>query len=680
MDPHQKSVLEKTRERAADLREQIERHSSLYYVDAQPEISDPDFDALLRELQDIETQYPELATPDSPTQRVGGEPLEGFETVEHAVPMLSIDNTYNYDELRKFDERVRKGLKEGDAPSYVVELKLDGVAIALRYEDGVLTRAVTRGDGAKGDDVTRNVRTIQALPLKLKGNPAGTLEVRGEVFIRRGALRDLNELREAEGEAPFANPRNTAAGTLKTLDPSVASERPLDIFLYDIASIEGVSPKSHQDTLNRLKELGLPVNGLRELCLDIEGVINQCGSEQPEREHKDLFSPTETLCAKRGNLDYETDGLVIKLDDQAQRDRLGATAKSPRWAIAYKFPADVARTKLLGISVQVGKSGAITPVAELDRVALAGTMVKRASLYNFEDLARKDLRVGDTVEVQKAGEIIPQVLRFLPEERPANAEFFEPPTECPDCHTELQKDPEGVFIRCLNLACPAQVKERLAFFAGRGAMDIEGLGPTIIELLVDCGLVKDPSDLYKLEAEPLQELERMAEKSARNLVGSIEKSKAQPLSRLLNGLGIRHIGSVVAELLADHFGTMDALAKATEDDLKDIHEIGETVAATVVGFFETPENRALVGRLRDCGLTLEQPLQADRQPQVFDGKTFVVTGKLEEFTRDGMHSLIKKLGGRPSSSVSKKTDFLVAGAGAGSKYKKAQKLGVTILT
>ncbi len=664
MSSRTKNIPKKIRERVADLCEQLERHNRLYYVEAQPEIFDVEFDALLRELQNLEAEYSVLATPDSPTQRVGGEPLDGFETVDHAVPMLSIDNTYTYDELRKFDERVLKGLKEGDAPAYVVELKLDGVAIALRYEKGTLVRAITRGDGVRGDDVTKNVQTIRSVPLKLEGNPPGTLEVRGEVFMRRQELERINELREKEGEAPLANPRNTTAGTLKMLDSKEVAKRRLDIFLYDIAPIEGATLDSHQDTLGRLERYGFSVNPLREVCSSIDAVIAQCDAWE----------------AQRRDLDYETDGLVVKLDNQAQRERLGATSKSPRWVIAYKFPADVARTKLLGISVQVGKSGAITPVAELEPVALAGTTVKRASLYNFEDLERKDLRVGDIVEVQKAGEIIPQILRFVDDEGHENLAAFKPPTECPACGTELQKDPEGVFVRCLNLACPAQVKERLAYYASRGAMDIEGLGPAIIESLVDSGLVKDPSDLYRLKAETLQELDRMAEKSAQNLIDGIGKSRTQSLSRLLNGLGIRHVGGATAEILANHFRTMDALAKATEEELKDIHEVGEIVAATVADFFDTPENQALIERLRNRGLTLEEAQETDGGPKLFEGKTFVVTGKLEEFTRDGMHSLIKKLGGRPSSSVSKKTDFLVAGADAGSKLKKAQELGVAVLT
>jgi DNA ligase (NAD+) len=664
MSSRTKNIPKKIRDRVADLCEHLERHNRLYYVEAQPEVSDMEFDALLRELQDLEAEYPELATPNSPTQRVGGEPIDGFETVDHAVPMLSIDNTYTYDELRKFDERVRKGLKEGDAPVYVVELKLDGVAIALRYEKGMLVRAVTRGDGVRGDDVTKNVQTIRSVPLKLEGSPPDTLEVRGEVYMRRQELERINELREKEGEAPLANPRNTTAGTLKMLDSKEVAKRRLDIFLYDIASIEGATLDSHQDTLDRLGRYGFPVNPRQEVCASIDAVIAQC----------DVWD------AQRRDLDYETDGLVVKLDNQAQRERLGSTAKSPRWMIAYKFPADVARTKLLGISVQVGKSGAITPVAELEPVALAGTTVKRASLYNFEDLERKDLRVGDIVEVQKAGEIIPQILRYVDDEAHENLAGFEPPKECPACGTELHKDPEGVFVRCLNLACPAQVKERLAYYASRGAMDIEGLGPAIIESLVDGGLVKDPSGLYKLEAKSLQELDRMAEKSAQNLIEGIGKSRTQPLSRLLNGLGIRHVGGATAEVLANHFGDIDSLAKATEEELKDIHEVGDIVAATVADFFDTPENQALIERLRDRGLTLEEPQRADGGPKIFEGKTFVVTGKLEEFTRDGMHSLIKKLGGRPSSSVSKKTDFLVAGAESGSKLKKAHELGVAVLT
>ena len=647
------------------LRTNVERHSYLYYVDAAPEISDVEFDALMRELQDLEARYPVLATPDSPTRRVGGQPLEGFETVEHAVPMLSIDNTYNANDIREFDGRVRKGLGPGEHPDYVVELKLDGVAISLQYRDGVLTRAATRGDGVRGDTVTENVRTIRSLPLRLKGNPPPLVEVRGEVFMRRKELLRLNKIREQEGEPPLANPRNSTAGTLKLLDPKQVAQRRLDVSLYDIAPLPEVELTSHWETLKRLESYGLPVNANRTKCTSIDEVIEACN----QWEHK------------RSDLDYEIDGMVIKVDSAEQRRRLGATSKSPRWVIAYKFPAQIARTQLLGITVQVGKSGALTPVAEMEPVPLAGTVVKRASLYNFEDLARKDLRVGDTVELQKAGEIIPQVIRYIPEERPAKAAPFPIPTACPECGGEVHKDPDGVFLRCLNAGCPAQLKERIEHFASRAAMDIDGMGPAIIDQLVARGLVHHFADLYALDEQTLAQLDRMAQKSAANLVAAIGESKSRPLSRVLNGLGIRHVGSHIAEVLAAHYGDMDRLMNASVEDLQQIYEIGSVVAAGIRDFFDTAENRALIDALRAHGVTMrEESAPAHGQPQPFAGKTFVVTGTLRNYSRDAIHDRIKQLGGRPTSSVSAKTDYVVAGTEAGSKIDKARQLNVRVLS
>ena len=656
------------REEHAALAREIERHNRLYYVEAEPEIPDPEFDALLDKLKQIEADYPALQTADSPTQRVGGEPLEGFETVEHAVPMLSIDNTYNPEELRAFDERVRRGLG-GEAPVYVVELKIDGVAISLQYRDGVFARGVTRGDGRRGDDVTANVRTIRSLPLRLEGSPPSLLEVRGEVYMRRSELQRINEEREAEGEAPLANPRNTAAGTLKLLDPKQAARRRLDVITYDVAQIESMDQTSHWQTLKDLKAFGLPVIDGAERCETIDAVLEAC----------------ERWANRRAELDYETDGMVIKVDSAEQRRRLGSTSKSPRWVIAYKFPAQVARTKLLNIHVQVGKSGALTPVAEMDPVPLAGTIVKRATLHNFEELARKDVRVGDVIEVQKAGEIIPQVLGYVEAERPKDAKAFPIPETCPVCGGSVRKDPDGAYIRCLNLRCPAQLKERIEHFASRNAMDIEGLGPAIVEQLVDRELVGDFADLYDLDAETLAGLERMGKKSSENLVRALETSKSRPLSRLLFGLGVRHVGRHVAEVLAEAYGTVDALMAAPVESLENVHEVGETVAQSIRDFFDMEENRALIERLRGRGVNMEEPgarggAAQEEGGQPFDGKTFVVTGTLSQYTRDEIHDRIKALGGRPSSSVSKKTDYLVAGDNAGSKLSKAEELGVTVLS
>lgn len=648
--------------RAAELRALIEKHNRLYFEEARPEISDYEFDQLFKELQELEVEHPELQTPDSPTLRVGGAPLEGFETVAHTVPMLSIDNTYNEQELRKFHERIVKGLG-GEQPRYVVELKLDGVAMSLRYEDGQFVRAVTRGDGERGDDVTNNVKTIQSVPVRLQGSPPPVLEVRGEVYMTRSELERINRLREETGEEPLANPRNTTAGTLKLLDPRQVARRRMQISVYEVVRDRSIALPTHESALKQLQAWGFPVEPHYTVCESIDDVLDQC----------------DTWAERRGELDYETDGLVVKVDSVKQRERLGFTSKSPRWVIAYKFPAEVKPTKLEGIGIHVGKTGTLTPVAELAPVHLAGTTVKRASLYNFEDLARKDLRVGDTVEVQKAGEIIPQVLRYLPSKRPKNAKPFPLPTACPVCGGEVHRDPEGVYVRCLNVGCPAQLKERLAWFASRSAMDIDGLGPAVIEQLVDRGLVKTPADLYDLTVDQLVELERMGKKSATNLVTAIEASKKRPLSRLLAGLGIRHVGTHIAEVLADHYEDIDGLMEASKEELEDLHEIGAVVAASVHDFFETDKNLAVIDGLRKHGVNLRQKKRRTG-PQPFVGKTFVVTGTLENYSRDSIHQKIKALGGKPSSSVSNKTDFVVCGENPGSKRAKAESLGVPILT
>lgn len=651
------------------LKAEIERHNRLYYVEAAPEITDIEFDAMLGELAHLEEQHPELRTADSPTQRVGGAPLPGFETVLHRVPMLSIDNSYKPEDLRAFDERVRKGL-EGEKPTYVVELKIDGVAMSLRYEDGVLVRAATRGDGERGDNVTNNVRTIRSVPLRLLGSPPPVLEVRGEVYMCNAELERLNVERVKQGEEPYRNPRNTTAGTLKLLDPKQVAKRRLNLFAYDIVPGDGVDLRSHHQTLQQLKSYGFSVNSHFERCDSIDEVLYVCNQWQ----------------TRRYTLDYETDGMVVKVDSVAQRDRLGKTSKSPRWVIAYKFPAEVARTRLEGITVQVGKSGALTPVAELAPVKLAGTIVKRASLYNFEDLAKKDLRVGDLVEVQKAGEIIPQVIRAVLEERPAEAVTFwdgSEPLCCPSCGSHAHKDPDGVFWRCLNAACPAQLSERLAHFASRKAMDIDGMGPALIDQLVTKGLVSSPADLYALKLDQLQALERMGEKSALNIVNAIASSKERPLSRLLYALGIRHVGEHTAEILAEHFRDVDALLAADPAGLIALHEIGPVVGASVHDFLHDERNIDLLDRLRAAGVNMtETSAVGDDLPggDQLAGKSFVVTGTLERHSRDEIHAKIKRFGGKVAGSVSKKTDYLVAGSEAGSKLTKAQELGITILS
>ncbi len=652
------------RKRCEYLRNELDRHNHLYYVEAKPEITDIEFDAMLRELEALEAQYPALVTSDSPTQRVGGQPLEGFETVEHVVPMLSIDNTYSEGELRAFDERVRRGL-EGQQPAYVAELKIDGVSMSLLYEQGRFVRAATRGDGARGDDVTANVKTIRSVPMRLKGTPPARLEVRGEVYMRRQELARLNELREKAGEPPLANPRNTTAGTLKLLDPREVAKRRLEFACYDVAPLPGTELVSHYKTLEDLKAFGFPVNPFYKRCDTIEDVLEVC----------------EDWAVRRHDLDFEIDGMVIKVDSAEHRRQLGSTTKAPRWVIAYKYAAEIAETKLEEVTLQVGKTGTITPVANLAPVHLAGTTVKRASLHNFEDIERKDIREGDIVRVQKAGEIIPQVLGPVLEKRPRNAKKIPRPSACPQCGSEVRQDPDGVYLRCLNPACPAQIKGRLEHFASRAAMDIEGMGEKLIEQLVDKEVVRNLDNIYNLTVERLVGLERMGEKSAQNLVTAIEGSKQRPLSRLLNGLGIRHVGAHVAEVLAGHFGTMDALQGASFEALRDIHEIGDVVAREVRNFFDTDENRALIASLRDHGLTLEEPrAAAGTGHQPLAGKTIVVTGALKKYTRESIQDQIKRLGGRASASVSKKTDYVLAGENAGSKLTKAQELGITILT
>ncbi len=657
------NIPPEVRTRCEQLRNELDRHNYLYYVEAKPEITDVEFDALLNELIAMETEYPGLVTPDSPTQRVGGQPLDGFKTVEHAVPMLSIDNTYSEGELRAFDDRVRRGL-EGQEPSYVAELKIDGVSMSLLYEKGRLVRAATRGDGARGDDVTANVKTIRAVPMRLQGAFPARLEVRGEVYMRRQELVRLNELREEAGEPPLANPRNTTAGTLKLLDPREVAKRRLEFACYDVAPLPGTDLSSHYTTLQDLKSYAFPVNPFFTRCRDIDEVIAVCNA----------------WSSKRHELDFETDGMVIKVDSAEQRRQLGATSKAPRWAIAYKYPAEIAETRLEKVTLQVGKTGTVTPVANLAPVHLAGTTVKRANLHNFEDIERKDIREGDIVRVQKAGEIIPQVLGPVLEKRPQDARRIPVPTTCPQCGSEVRQDPDGVYLRCLNPACPAQIKGRLKYFASRSAMDIEGMGEKLIDQLVDKHVVRNLDNIYDLTPEPLAELERMGEKSARNLVSAIEESKKRPLSRLLNGLGIRHVGAHVAEVLAAHFGSMEALQEASVEALCEVPEVGEVVAREVRNFFETEENRALIASLRAHGLTLNETRAAAGGPQPLAGKTVVVTGVLKRYSRETIEDRIKQWGGRASSSVSKKTDFVLAGENPGAKLAKARELGVPVLT
>jgi len=645
------------------LRNEIRRHDYLYYVLNQPQISDRQYDKLFAELKALEQANPELVTPDSPTQRVSGRPLEGFAPVRHTIPMLSMDNTYSADELRAFDERIHKQLG-GEDYDYVVELKFDGLAVSLRYEDGRLVTAATRGDGEVGDDVTANVRTIKAVPLALLdgGGIQGILEVRGEVYMPTKSFIELNKQRSKTGEPVFANPRNAAAGSLKLLDARITAARNLSFFAYAAGEVSEPLAQTHYETLQKFKQFGLPVNPHNAKAGDIEQVIDIC------------FSWSE----KRLTLDYKTDGMVIKINRFDQRDALGATGRAPRWCISYKFAAERAKTTIESIDVQVGKSGILTPVANLVPVQLAGTTVKRASLHNFDELARLDARCGDTVLIEKAGEIIPQVVEVEKELRPAGAVPFKVPAKCPNCGSAVAKDKEGVYIRCVNPDCLGQLKERLRYFAGRDQMDIEHLGPALIEQLVESGLVKNFADLYKLQKSDLMTLERMGEKSADNVIAAIEKSKARPLWRLVAGLGIRHIGGQSADILAEHFGSLDALMAADIEALQTVEQIGPKIAESVYEYFRNPANRAVIEGLLTAGVRPEQPKKVRRAGKLA-GKTIVVTGTLEKFTRPQIEQAIKQAGGKPASSVSKKTDFVLAGKEPGSKLDKARQLGVKVI-
>ncbi|MBN1391516.1 MAG: NAD-dependent DNA ligase LigA [Sedimentisphaerales bacterium] len=647
------------------LRAEIRRHDYLYYVLNQPEISDQQYDKLFAELKSLEEKHPELITPDSPTQRVSGQPLEGFKNVRHAVPMLSMDNTYSAEELRAFDERVAKGL-EGQDYDYVVELKIDGVASSLRYERGMLVTGATRGDGRVGDDITANVRTIKAVPLSLIGDKAkipDVLEVRGEVYMPTKSFVALNKHREREGEALFANPRNATAGSLKLLDSKITAQRNLAFFAYATGEVSQPLAKDHYETLQMFKKLGLPVNPNIKKARDIDEVIEICNS----------------WADKRQDLPYQTDGMVIKVNNLHQREILGFTGRAPRWCISYKFAAEQAETAVESIDVQVGKGGTLTPVANLAPVLLAGTTVKRATLHNFDQVARLDVREGDTVIIEKAGEIIPQVVEVKKERRPKGTTPFKPPKKCPNCGGDVKKDTEGVFLRCVNLHCLGQLKERVRYFAGRGQMDIENLGEALIEQLVDSGLVKNFADIYKLTKEDLVELERMADKSAQNVIDSIKASKTRPLWRLVAGLGIRHIGVQTAQDLAEHFGSLKDLMNASQTELDAIEQIGEKVAESVYEFFHNDRNVSVIEALLAAGVKPELPKKTKAEGKLA-GKTVVVTGTLENFSRQQAEQAIRDAGGKATSSVSKNTDFVLAGENPGSKLDKARKLGVKVIT
>ncbi len=654
--------------RADELRRLIRHHEERYYVLADPEVSDTEFDGLVKELEAIERDHPDLVTPDSPTQRVAGRPVEGFATVEHAEPMLSLDNGYSDDELRAFDERVRRGLDASEAGiAYFAELKIDGLSIALTYEDGLLVRGVTRGDGVRGEDVTSNVRTIRAVPLRLHPGAPARLEVRGEVFLPRAVFELINREREEAGEPLFANARNSAAGTMRLLDPSTVARRRLSAFFYQVVPAgdgAAVEPPTQAGTLAALRGWGLPVESHGRRCRGIDQVLAYC-REWADRRHR---------------LDFDTDGVVVKLDEATQRARLGATSKFPRWALAFKFPAQQATTRLLRIELQVGRTGAVTPVAVVEPVQLAGSTVQYATLHNDQEIARKDLRPGDLVLMEKGGDVIPKVVKPILTQRPAGTAPFEMPRECPVCGQPLDR-PEGEVVwRCDNPSCPARLRRSLQHYASRRAMDIEGLGESLVDQLVATGLVGDVADLYALRHDQVAALERMGSKSAANLLAQIDASRHRELWRLVFAIGIRHVGERGAQALARAFGTIDALMAAGEDALVSVEDVGPVVAASIRHFFAQPRNRQLVERLRAAGVHLgTDAAAAVAADGPLTGRTFVLTGTLTRMTRDEAQRLIEARGGRVSSAVSRKTSFVVAGAEAGSKLAKATALGVPVL-
>ncbi len=653
-------------QRIAWLREELHRHNHLYYVEARPVISDREYDQLMQELIELERQHPELITPDSPSQRVGGDVIDALKPVKHAVPMMSIDNTYSEEEVRAFDERVRRGLGEGANVRYVLEPKIDGASVSLRYEQGVLVLAATRGRGNVGDDITVNARTIGSIPLRLRpdGHPIPPiLEVRGEVYMDNEDFQRVNKEIEAEGEQPYANPRNLTAGTLRRLDPKIVAKRRLRFLAHGLGQVEPLPVQTYWEWLELLRSWGLPVPREIYLAHDIEQAL----------AHIRAFAEV------RKKLPYMTDGMVMKVDAFDQRDKLGTTSKSPRWIMAYKYETEQQPTILKDVRWQVGKGGNLTPVADLEPVFIGGVTVTRATLHNIDQIKRLDLHLGDTVVLERAGEVIPYVVEVVEAKRPAGARPVEAPQVCPCCGSAVEREADTPYIRCVNPACPDQLKERLRWFAGRSQMDIEDLGEKLIDQLVDRGLVRTFADLYTLKLEDLLQLERMGEKSAQNVLAEIDRSRQQGLDRLLAGLGIRHVGNRVAYVLASAFGSLNALKQATQEQLAAIHEIGAIIADSVYDFFHNEASLAAVEALQRVGVnpTFEQPTAAD-QPLL--GQTIVVTGTLARMKRDEIEALITSLGGKAAGSVSKKTSFVVAGENAGSKLAKAQQLGIEVIT
>jgi DNA ligase (NAD+) len=651
-------------QRITELREQIHRHEYLYYVEARPEVSDAEYDRLMAELRALETECPELITPDSPTQRVGGATVEAFKTVEHRVAMLSLDNATSPEDLREFEARISRALP-GARFGYVAEPKIDGLGVALLYERGRLVRGATRGDGRMGEDITQNLRTIRSVPVVLRGRLASSpdLEVRGEVFMPRAEFEALNRSLEESGEGTFANPRNAAAGAVRQKDPSITARRPLDIFLYHVSRAEGLTFETYADTLAALSEAGFKTNPRTQPCPTIDDVIAYCARLEGERDA----------------LGYDADGAVVKVDALEQQRRLGSTTHHPRWAVAFKFAARQATTLVQVIEVNVGKTGALTPVAKLEPVELAGVTIRNVSLHNEDEVRRKDVRVGDTVLIERAGDVIPYVIQVIASKRPDDSEPYRFPDHCPACGG-LAYRPEGeAYWRCMNSACPAQLKERLRHFGSRRAMDIEHLGESTIEQLVDKKRVLSFADLYSLTASEVAELERFAEKSAENLVSAIAGSKTRGLSRLLHALGIRLVGERAAGVLATRFGTMERLMRASAETLAEVHGVGPHIAKSLTTFLAEEANQDVIARLAAAGVVMSEVGHEEDLPRPLAGKTFVLTGTLPTLTREAAREFIERRGGRVTGSVSKKTSYVVVGEAPGSKADDARRLGVTIL-